>query len=173
MPNAGVLAWWTAIHYSLSIGVRLRCWTIVAQPHEIFKDNVTWLCKQAARASPWRYWSVRTRQYFIWTSFILAAALLKQFAVLSRYTAWKLSRQDADYHAVSDGFVWSIFFLILTFLCRSLTGELSLSCARPTADGWPLMWVIMMRWLRGAAVERHLWPANFSCPICPRPTADG
>ena len=24
---------------------------------------------------------------------------------------------------------------------RSLTGELSLSCARPTADGWPLMWV--------------------------------
>ena len=23
----------------------------------------------------------------------------------------------------------------------SLTGELSLSCARPTADGWPLMWV--------------------------------
>ena len=24
---------------------------------------------------------------------------------------------------------------------RSLTGELSLSCARPAADGWPLMWV--------------------------------
>jgi len=24
---------------------------------------------------------------------------------------------------------------------RSLTGELSLSCARPVADGWPLMWV--------------------------------
>ena len=24
---------------------------------------------------------------------------------------------------------------------RSLTSELSLSCARPTADGWPLMWV--------------------------------
>jgi len=24
---------------------------------------------------------------------------------------------------------------------RSLTGELSLSCARPTADGWPLTWV--------------------------------
>ena len=24
---------------------------------------------------------------------------------------------------------------------RSLTGELSLSCAQPTADGWPLMWV--------------------------------
>jgi len=23
---------------------------------------------------------------------------------------------------------------------RSLTGELSLSCARPAADGWPLMW---------------------------------
>ena len=23
----------------------------------------------------------------------------------------------------------------------SLTGEISLSCARPTADGWPLMWV--------------------------------
>jgi len=23
----------------------------------------------------------------------------------------------------------------------SLTGELSLSCARPAADGWPLMWV--------------------------------
>jgi len=23
----------------------------------------------------------------------------------------------------------------------SLTGKLSLSCARPTADGWPLMWV--------------------------------
>jgi len=25
---------------------------------------------------------------------------------------------------------------------RSLTGELSLSCARPAADGSPLMWVI-------------------------------
>jgi len=24
---------------------------------------------------------------------------------------------------------------------QSLTGELSLSCARPAADGWPLMWV--------------------------------
>ena len=24
---------------------------------------------------------------------------------------------------------------------RSLAGELSLSCARPAADGWPLMWV--------------------------------
>ena len=24
---------------------------------------------------------------------------------------------------------------------RSVTGELSLSCARPAADGWPLMWV--------------------------------
>ena len=24
---------------------------------------------------------------------------------------------------------------------RSLTGELSLSCTRPAADGWPLMWV--------------------------------
>jgi len=24
---------------------------------------------------------------------------------------------------------------------RSMTGELSLSCARPAADGWPLMWV--------------------------------
>jgi len=24
---------------------------------------------------------------------------------------------------------------------RSLAGVLSLSCARPTADGWPLMWV--------------------------------
>ena len=24
---------------------------------------------------------------------------------------------------------------------RSLTGDLSLSCARPAADGWPLMWV--------------------------------
>jgi len=24
---------------------------------------------------------------------------------------------------------------------RSLTGELSLSCARPATDGWPLMWV--------------------------------
>jgi len=23
----------------------------------------------------------------------------------------------------------------------SLTGELSLSCARPTGDGWPFMWV--------------------------------
>jgi len=24
---------------------------------------------------------------------------------------------------------------------RSLAGELSLSCARPVVDGWPLMWV--------------------------------
>ena len=24
---------------------------------------------------------------------------------------------------------------------RSLTGELSMSCARPAADGWPLTWV--------------------------------
>jgi len=23
----------------------------------------------------------------------------------------------------------------------SLTGEISLSCARPAADGWPFMWV--------------------------------
>jgi len=24
---------------------------------------------------------------------------------------------------------------------RCLTGKLSLSCARPTADGWPLIWI--------------------------------
>jgi len=36
---------------------------------------------------------------------------------------------------------WLVGFVAQLVERRSLTGELSLSCARPAADGWPLMWV--------------------------------
>ena len=41
-------------------------------------------------------------------------------------------------HPTTNSNGWSTVLLVER---RSLTGELSLSCARPAADRWPLMWV--------------------------------
>jgi len=44
------------------------------------------------------------------------------------------------YCSISDDYYSNSWWRGTVVERRSLTGELSLSCARPAADGWPLMW---------------------------------
>ena len=47
-----------------------------------------------------------------------------------------------DIHSLIHELSWTFVWLRGTVVeRRSLTGELSLSCASPAVDGWPLMWV--------------------------------
>ena len=56
-----------------------------------------------------------------------------------------LHGDDEDISLIKCGFrqliAWTVGCMAQLVERRSLTGELSLSCARPAADGWPLMWV--------------------------------
>jgi len=61
---------------------------------------------------------------------------------------WKLAAREGTFGVCSNAavnsdlfcFLWS-WWRVTVVERRSLAGELSLSCARPAADGWPLMWV--------------------------------
>jgi len=52
-----------------------------------------------------------------------------------------LQTDRQTYMQASWSSFWYIWFRGTVVERRSVTGELSLSCARPVADGWPLMWV--------------------------------
>ena len=64
-------------------------------------------------------------------------------AILSSqsYSSMRSTRSNSWRWSLVSDVMYRYIYKRTVVECRSLAGELSLSCARPAADGWPLMWV--------------------------------